>query len=120
MGKFKDYGIMHFKIECDLFVAHKDLFVDASSFLMEAIHKEDCGIDIAIKNGWDKTQVFNAFIPSVKNDGYVVSRIGYWFYSESNEPHYEFVKTKGRGHIPVWYIDMDEVTKSLKDQGKLK
>jgi len=36
-----------------------------------------------------------------------------WFYGETSDPHWEFLKYKGRGHVQVWYIDMNEVKKGL-------
>jgi hypothetical protein len=76
-SKFKSYGVVHFGTECDIFVAHKKLFPEASSFLTEAIQKEYCGMKLAEDNNWNQTQTFYKLIPFVKDDAYVVNRIGY-------------------------------------------
>lgn len=102
------HGVMHFNIECDMFVAPKKEYPSADSFLKDAIG-EDAGYELRHKNGWNDKQVFDYLLPYVAADGYIVHRVG-WCPSDTDiDDWWEFTKLSGRGHMKVWYLDMESV-----------
>ena len=107
MLSFKELGVMHFNIECDIFVAHRDLYQAATGFVEDAI-EEDAGYEIASEMGWDEEQLRIFLLPYVYDDGYVVHRIGGCPDNDIDD-WWEFMNNPGRGHIKVWYLDMAKV-----------
>ena len=55
MGKLDGYGVMHFNIECDMFVGDRRSYPTAEAFL-EATMLEDAGYELARKNEWTENQ----------------------------------------------------------------
>lgn len=112
MSKVSTYGVMHFSIDCDLYVASKEIGWTANEFLKEAF-KEDAGYELASERGWNEAEVFNKLFPFVKDDGYIVHRVGPHPVDYDVEDWWEFVKVSGRGHVKVWYLDIKEAEKGL-------
>jgi hypothetical protein len=106
------YGVWHWNIECDIWVANKKLFKTAEEFLNEGIQREDVGWELQNDNKWSLKEVFEKLLPFVHGDKYIRYNVAYNFYAE-DAGTWEFTPKAGRGHVPVWTLDMEEVEKSL-------
>ena len=113
MSKVQTYGVMHFNIDCDLYVVAKTTGMTAQEFLKGAL-AEDAGYDLGSEKGWNEAEVANHLFPFVKDDGYIVHRAGTHPTDYDVEDWWEFVKHPGRGHVKVWYINMEEVAEYYK------
>ena len=108
------YGVWHWTIECDIYVANKKCFQTAEEFVKGAM-KEDAGWDLQNEYHLTEKEVFEKLLPFVCGDKYIRYNVGYNFYAEDFGT-WEFVNKTGRGHVPVWSLDMEEVEKSLPDK----
>jgi len=113
MSKVAEAGVMHFSIDGDLYVAAIATGMTAQEFLKAAMG-EDAGYDLASKQSWNEAEVANHLFPFIKNDGYIVHRLGSHPTDFDVEDWWEFVKESGRGHVKVWYLDMEEVENHYK------
>ena len=103
MNKLAKAGVMHFGIDCDMYVAAKSLFETAEEFLSRAVD-EDAGDEFAKS----REEAMTLLRPFVK-EGYVVYRCTPHPSDADLEEWWEFTKSSGRGHSPAWYVDMEEV-----------
>jgi len=106
-------GVIRFSIDCDLFVGTREEFLTAEAFLQQAIDYEDCGFELAREKLWDAAETFTQLIPYVKDNGFIVHRCSPHPSDADIEDWWEFVDYKGRGHIPVWSIDMNKAESEL-------
>ena len=102
----KTYGVMHFNIDCDAFVAPKREFNTAEEFITRAVDYEDAGYDLFP----ERDNAIEKLLPLVVSDGYyIVHRCSYHPTDYDLNDWWELVTFSGRGHIPIWYIDMEKV-----------
>lgn len=113
MSKFADYGVMHFNIECDQFVAARSRYLTAQEFLAEAI-REDAGWKLAIDKSWNEAELFNNLFPYVSDNAYVIHRVGECPSDPNIDDWWAFVDGPGKSHVKVWVLDMVEVKQRLK------
>lgn len=106
--KLKNYGVMHFSIDCDIFVAPRKEYLTAQEFLKAAM-AEDAGYELAEDKLWNEAEAFNNLLPYVKDDAFIVHRVGYCPSDTDLDDWWEFVRNPGRGHMKVWYLDIHEI-----------
>jgi hypothetical protein len=101
----KKHGVMHFRINCDMFVARKKEFATALEFITEAVKHEDCGEDIFT----DADEAISKLLPFVDDNAYIAYRISECPDDPDTKGYWAFVDGHGIGHMQVWLIDMDAV-----------
>ena len=106
-------GVVHFNIDCDLFVGKQSEYPTATAFLKDAF-KEDAGDEVQEQNGWSEAETFEKLLPFVENNGYIVHRVGECPSDPDLDDWWEFVDRPGRGHIKVWTLDIEKVEKALE------
>jgi hypothetical protein len=115
LGGFKKYGVTHFCIEMNAYVAHRELFKTALEFITRACDYEDCGYEIQIQYQLSNTEIAEKLLPFVKDDAYVIHRISSSHpWGSENGNWWEFVRQPSKGAVQVWYIDLKEVEKNLQ------
>jgi hypothetical protein len=109
------YGVWHWTIECDIWVANKKCFKTAEEFLNNGIQVADLGWELQNEQKLSLKDLFEKLLPFVHGDKYIRYNVAYNFYAEDSGT-WEFTKGAGRGHVAVWSLDMEEVEKLLPDK----
>ena len=102
MNKLEQCGVMALW-DCDKYVAAKSLYDNGEDFIQDAIRDYDLLYDF----NNSEEDAFRQLLPTLKT-AYMMHRCTYHPYNDLND-WWELVEKSGRGRVPVWLIDCDEV-----------